>query len=147
MIEIMRILIGELLVVGCTFLIRRTEHDETVEVLDRPTALDEASREIVEQFGMRRRRGHVAEIVGRGDEAVAKMLLPDAVHEDARSHGIFRIDDGFCEVEASAAVMPLGAMLRIGRKNFEETARDDVALVLRFATNQYGVIMRAGDVG
>ena len=85
-----------------------------MEILDRPTAFDEAGGEVVEEFGVSGRGGHVAEVVGGGDEPGAEVLLPDAIHEDAGGHGVLRIDDGEGELEAAAAVFPLGAIFRIG---------------------------------
>ena len=41
-------------------------------------------RQPVEQFGMRRPLAHDAEIAGRADDALAEMVVPDAVHHHAR---------------------------------------------------------------
>ena len=41
-------------------------------------------------------------------------MLPDAVDEDARSHGVFGVGDGESEREAAAAFAPFGALLGIG---------------------------------
>jgi len=87
--------------------------------MDQPLS-DEAGGEVVEQLGMSGRGRHVAQIVGRGDEAFAEMLLPEAVDEDAGREGVFGIGDGLGEFEAAAAVVIFGAFFGIGRKDLEE---------------------------
>jgi len=61
--------------------------------------------------------------------------------------GVFWVGDGHGQLEAAAALVPFGAVFRIGRKDFEETAGDDRALVRGFAAVQHGVIARAGHIG
>src|ERR1043166_6639518 len=58
-------------------------HDKPVHFLDAPTVFDEVMGQPVEQFGMSWPLPHLAEIVGRGDEALAEMPLPDAIDHHA----------------------------------------------------------------
>ena len=113
-VMVVGVLNGELRIIGGALAVSCAGHDEAVEVLDGPTAFDEAGGEVVEKFGMSGRGGHVAEVVGGGDEAGAEVLLPDSVHEDAGGHGVLRIDDGEGELEAAATLFPIGAIFRIG---------------------------------
>ena len=113
-VMVVGILRGELGIVGRALAISRAGHDKAVELLDGPAVLDKAGGKIVEKFGMGGRRGHVAEVVGGGDEPGAEVLLPDAIYEDAGGHGVLRIDNGEGELEAAAAVFPLGSIFRIG---------------------------------
>ena len=56
-----------------------------------PAIGDELGGEPIEQFGMRRVAAHRAEIVRRGDDALAEVILPEAIDDDA---GRERIDRG-----------------------------------------------------
>jgi hypothetical protein len=78
-------------------------------------------------------RRHVAEIVGRFDETDAPMLLPHAVHHDARGEGILRIRNCHRELRTAGTVFPFGSFLRVGRKDFKETTRDHFTSVADFA--------------
>jgi len=60
-------------------LVRGREHDRAVHFLDRPAAADEDRRQVIEQFGMRRRVAAEAEIARRADQTRAEMMQPDAV--------------------------------------------------------------------
>ena len=42
----------------------------------------------------------LAEVAGRADNALAEVLLPDAIDDDAGGEWILGIDDGFGQVEA-----------------------------------------------
>src|SRR5262245_1668770 len=45
---------------------------------------------------------HLAEVVGSGDEAFTKMLLPDAIHDDAGGKCVVAAGDPFGEGNAAA---------------------------------------------
>ena len=45
-----------------------------------------------------------AEVTGSAHNALAEVLLPDAVDDDAGGERVFRIDDGLGEIEAAVAV-------------------------------------------
>ena len=46
--------------------------------------------QIVEQLRVRRRRAHVAEVVGRVDDATAEVVVPDAVHDRPAGEQVVR---------------------------------------------------------
>ena len=60
------------------------EHDLAMQPFERPAIGHEARGQIVEQFGMRGLFALNAEIAGGGDQRLAEMPAPDAVHDDAR---------------------------------------------------------------
>ncbi len=53
--------------------------------------VDEARREIVEQFRMSWNRALTSEVVDAAYDAFAEMELPDAIHEDSRGEWIVRL--------------------------------------------------------
>ena len=57
-------------------------HDEAVNVFGRPARVDQLGGEEVEQGRVRRLRSVRAEVAGGGDEAAAKMVVPDAIDPD-----------------------------------------------------------------
>ena len=57
-------------------------HDQLVQPLELPAVLDQVGGEPVEQLRVRRPLALGAEIVGRGDNAPAEMVLPEAVDDD-----------------------------------------------------------------
>ncbi len=63
---------------------------------------DELRGEVVEQFGVRRLRPGNAEVVGRGDDAGAEVVLPDAVDHDAGEERVLRRRDPVRERGAAA---------------------------------------------
>src|SRR5438270_280676 len=67
--------------------ISRTGHDEPVQWFQFPTSLHKLTRQPFEQFRMRRRLAANAEIIHRADEALSKMMLPHAVHNNSRNEG------------------------------------------------------------
>ena len=72
--------------------IRLAGHHQPVEGLEAPTAPDEFTRQPIEQFRVRGGSALGPEIIGRGDEPLAEMVLPQAVddhprHEVARALG------------------------------------------------------------
>ena len=56
-------------------LIRMRKQDQLVQRLHRPATFHKTTRKIVEQFRMRRRCPLPAEVVGRYDDSIAKVLL------------------------------------------------------------------------
>ena len=67
------------------------EQDQPVHPLDPPAAVHELGGQPVEQFGMRRRLAELAEVVGRGHDAPAEVVLPEPVdHAPGPSSGCAR---------------------------------------------------------
>ena len=53
-----------------------------------PLPLDEFASQPIQQLGMGGRHSSLAEIAGRAHDALAEMMLPDAVHHDARGERV-----------------------------------------------------------
>ena len=100
---------------------------------DQPSAMKRVASQS-SSSGMRRRRRLVAEVVGRADEAVAEMVLPDAIDHDAGGQRIGRARDGVGELEPAAAVAEARAIL--AGQDFEEAARHDLARRLGLAADE-----------
>ena len=75
--------------------------DQPVQLLDRPTLVDELERQIVEQLGMAGPSSGHAEVVRRGHQPLAEVVLPDAVDEHARKERVRRRRDPAGEGSAS----------------------------------------------
>src|ERR1051326_1532699 len=60
-------------------------------------------RQVIEQFGVCRRRSKFSKIIRSANDAFAEMMLPDAVHHDASGHGIIRVGQPASELQAAAA--------------------------------------------
>jgi hypothetical protein len=58
-----------------------------------PAARDELGGQPVEQFGVRRRFAHLAEVARRAHDALAEVMLPDAVHHHPRREGVIGRDE------------------------------------------------------
>ena len=55
-----------------------------MKFLERPIGIvHEPVGQPVEQFGVSGARAHLAEVAGSGDEPLAEVVLPNAVHDDA----------------------------------------------------------------
>src|SRR5262249_4955330 len=58
------------------------QHHQSMKVLETPAALDQFDGQPIEQLRMRGGIAHCAEVAGRGDDAGAEMMLPQAIDED-----------------------------------------------------------------
>ena len=67
-----------------------------------PAARDELGGEPVEQFGMRRVAAHRAEVVRRGDDALAEVVLPESIDDDAGRERVIGTREPFGERRAAA---------------------------------------------
>ena len=83
---------------------RRTEDEAVDEPLLRPTAAYEASGEMIEQLGMSWNLATDAEVIDTAHDALAKELLPDAVHDDTRGQWVARVGQPVGELHASALI-------------------------------------------
>ena len=89
---------------GCARLSKSlAQNDSADEPFDRPAILDEFRGEAVEQFRMRRRHAHVAEIVGGRDDASTEKMMPDAIDDHSGRQWIVGAGDQFREFTATAA--------------------------------------------
>ena len=59
-----------------------------MEPLEAPTVLNKVHRQPIEQLRMRRRLSQVTEVTWSRYDPLAKMLLPDAVDDDARGQWV-----------------------------------------------------------
>jgi hypothetical protein len=86
---------------------RRRVQNLAMQPLQRPAVLHEATGEIVEQFGMRRRFAEIAELARRIDQTATEVMLPHAIHDHARGQrrGVFH--DGLRQFEATASGVEL----------------------------------------
>src|SRR5687767_15059392 len=83
---------------------------------------------------MRRRLAARAEVARRAHEAVAEVILPDAIDHDARGEGVVLAGDRFRELEASAAACE---WLAVGaRDDRGELPRDFLARAGGIAANE-----------
>ena len=73
-----------------------------MQLLQRPFGVvHEPMREPVEQFRMRWRGTHEAEVVRGGHEALAEVLLPDTIHDHAGGKRVVVACNPLCEAEAA----------------------------------------------
>src|SRR4051794_35487329 len=63
---------------------------------------NELGRQPVEELGMAWFGAHLAEVVGGGDEAGAKMLLPDAIDQDACRQRLALAHDPACQGQTAS---------------------------------------------
>ena len=80
---------------------------------------------------------HAAEIVGRGDDAAAEMVMPDPVHHHARGQRICG-----SAIQRASAVRGCSAVFgqfrsSVGQQNAERPHADALALVLIIAARQH----------
>ena len=90
------------LVVLAGLLVRARQHDSPMQGLDRPTVGDEPGGKPIEQVGVARRPALLAEVVGRGDQTSAEVMLPDAIDHHARKQGVFRVGHPVGQLAAAA---------------------------------------------
>ncbi len=83
-------------------LVDTRKHDQAVQRLDRPAAVDESAGEVVEQLGVRWGEPSAAEVVLGGDEATAEVVLPDPVDHHAGGQRIGRPSQPIGQGEAAA---------------------------------------------
>ena len=65
-----------------------------MHLLDRPAAFNEGGGHPVEELGVARGFGHVAEVVRRGHDADAEVMHPEAIDQDAGRKRIGATGDG-----------------------------------------------------
>src|SRR5215469_18894390 len=78
-----------------------------------PTILDKAGGEPIEQLGMGRWSTLRSEIIRSTHEALAKVVLPDAVDDDTRGQRMIGHGEPLRKGKAPAGMVPFG--LRLGR--------------------------------
>ena len=71
-----------------------------MQLFERPFVFDQPGREVVQQFWVAGRRAPNAEIANRFDEWLAKMPMPDTIHENACRQRVPRRRDAPSNVES-----------------------------------------------
>src|ERR1700730_15679747 len=96
-----------------------------MHLLDGPAGFHKAIGEIVEQFWMRRLLSLFAEVARRADDALAEMILPNAVPHDAGRQWMVRPGDPLSQFQPAAALGD-GRLLLAGQDD-GEAARHYIA--------------------
>lgn len=99
---------------------RRVRHDEPLERFQTPAAANQFEGEPVEKLRMRGPVALHAEVVRRADEALAEVLLPDPVYDNARQQMPGAID-GIGEPERERGALVRGVAPR-GLENGTDVA-------------------------
>ena len=96
---------------------------------------------MIEQFWMRRPISHRAEVVGRGDQALAEMMLPDAIDDYPRGERILRAGDRLSEFEPAV----VGVLTIIdASQRLQKPPRHGRAWLMEVAANEDVRIERLG---
>ena len=98
-----------------------------METLESPLILDELVGEEVEQLGMGRSPTHETEVAWRIDNALAKVVMPDAVCQNTRREWILRIDQPIAER------LPTLGFGRVRRQLVVDSGSGGYALLIRQA--------------
>ena len=111
-----------------------------MQPLQRPAVLLEARGEVIEKLGMRRLLSLRPEIARRVHQSAAKMLLPDAIHEDPRRQRTGIGDNCLRKFAAAATVLESSA--GIFRQHRQESPRHCGSDIGRIAANLHANILR-----
>ena len=82
----------------------RRGHDQAVQRLERLTAVAKLHGQPVEQLGMRGQLAHPAEVVGRGHDPPAEVILPDPVDDRPPGQGVARVGEPARQGRAAVAL-------------------------------------------
>src|SRR4051812_23586760 len=93
-------------------LIRIGEHDDTMKGFKLPTMLHQFHCQPIKKLRMRRRGPHHTEIILGGDDAVAEVMLPYSIDDDARRQWMFSGGQPPRELQSAAR----GMSSRLGRR-------------------------------
>src|SRR5206468_2441799 len=102
-------------------LVGAREHEEPVQLLDRPSLFHEAPRKIVEQLRMTRRLAAEPEVARGADQACAEVVEPDPVDHDARREWILLRGNRLGKLQPAASMLE-GSALR-ARQESKKPAR------------------------
>ena len=111
---------------------RSRERDFANQLFDRPCFGDESLGQVVEQFRMRRCLAQLSEVVGRGDEAAAKHVMPDTVHDHARGQRVVRMQHRLRQFQSTGVF----SRKRLGIDRLKESARHGLSRLLVIAANK-----------
>ena len=119
--------------------------DPLMEFLQGPAFIHEAQGEPIKEFGVRGLLGHIAEVIGRGNDAGAEVVQPEPVDEDAGGERVGPVGDGHGKLAAPAAFvegLPLGA-----GEDLEELAGGEGPLLVAVAPDVDVGVTRSSAVG
>ena len=88
--------------------IRLRHHDLLDQLLHRPSAVHEANREVVEQFGMTRPLAAKAEVVHGAHDARAEQMPPDAVDHHAGGERMVAAREPLRQLQPAALILRHG---------------------------------------
>src|SRR4051812_4133444 len=103
-------------------------------MLETPAMLDELGGEPIQERGMRRAIAFDAELAGSADDAFAKMVMPHAIDDHARSERIVRIGEHVRECGATPAVRDLR---RRGINDLQKARRNFFARLIECAFGEH----------
>src|SRR5580693_5604359 len=92
-------------------------------------------REIIEKFGMSRGFAARAEVIGCADDALAKMVEPDAIHQHARRQRIVLARYVLRQLQPAAALLERRRVAR--RKNAQKMARHNGTAIAGVALDEH----------
>ena len=105
-----------------------------MQLLERPAARDELTRQMIEQFRVSRSFASQSEIAGRSHQTGSEVVHPDAIDDDSRGERVVGTGNRPREFQPSAAVLkrlPLAASQR-----GQELSRRDLTGMAGVAANE-----------
>ena len=88
--------------------IRGTGDDQTMQILERLTILQEVARQPVEQFRMAGLLAHAAEVVRRIHNRATEVILPDSIHDRTPGQRMIVLSDPLCQRRAASRFGMIG---------------------------------------
>ena len=116
-----------------------------MQLLLRPTRVDEVGGHPIEELRMRGLLGHIAEVIGRRNDPSAEVVHPHAIDEHAGGQRIGATSNRHSELTAAATIEE-GLAIRAG-KDFEELPRRHGARLIAVTTEVYRGVLRALAIG
>src|SRR5207249_9076303 len=106
--------------------VRVAREDEPMQFLDRPAVIDEPACEPVEELRMRGLLAHDSEVAGCADQSFPEVMLPDAVHDDARGERIVRAGEPPGQRQPAQARALWDREVRLGSSDYLGDRRRDL---------------------
>ena len=92
--------------------------------------------QVIQQFRMRRLRAEPAKVVRGGDDAAAEHMMPQAIHDNARSQRIVLMREARGQLQTPAVLR----LVRLGIKRLKKSTGNDLGRLLVVAANKQGLI-------
>ena len=132
--SIVRIDFGRFSIIDTAQAIHTTENDRANELLLRPAVFHKATRQMIEQFRMRRRFATHSKVIDRAYQTFAEQLLPNSIHHHTSRQRILLIDQPFGQLK-SPTLSVRDLRKRLPGCNSQRTSRHDPIWRIRIATN------------